>query len=163
VPGAVTYREPRVAEAINERFVRVQVNLSEETAQPIVERYRQVWSPDLRVLGSDGFELYRWNGFLPPFEFLPQLLVAEAQACLRRRQAAGAAAFYEDVLRHFPTSGVAPEAQYLPGRLEVQDELPGQRPARRLAPAEAEVCKRVGTARAGAMTPGTAEANGRLM
>jgi hypothetical protein len=108
----VTYREASIAKAINERFVPVQVNVSEEAAKPIVKRYRQVWTPDLRVLGSDGFELYRWNGFLPPFEFLPQLLISQAQACLRMHDEAGAAATYEEVLRRFPTSRVAPEAQY---------------------------------------------------
>src|SRR4051794_6732031 len=110
--GAVTYPEPAVADAISQRFVPIQVNAIDESSRPLVERFRQFWTPDLRILTSDGFELYRWNGYLPPFEFLPQLLAAQAHACLRMNDEPGAATVYEDLLRRFPTSEVAPEAQY---------------------------------------------------
>jgi hypothetical protein len=110
--GAVTYQEPAVADTISQRFVPVHVNALEESSKPLVERFRQIWTPDLRILGSDGFEFYRWNGYLPPYEFLPQLLVGQAQSCLRMHDEPGAAAVYEDVLRRFPTSEFAPEAQY---------------------------------------------------
>jgi hypothetical protein len=108
----VTYPEPAVAKTINERFVPVQVNTQEESAKPIIERFRQIWTPDLRVLGPDGFEYYRWNGYLPPFEFMPQLLVGQAQALLRQNALSSAAAIYEEVVQRFPTSEVAPEAWY---------------------------------------------------
>ena len=113
--GAVTYREPTVADTINERFAPVQVNTQEESARPVIERYRQAWTPDLRVLAPDGYELYRWNGYLPPFEFVPQLLVGQAQALLRLGDLDRAASVYEAVLRRFPTSAVAAEAQYYLG------------------------------------------------
>jgi TolA-binding protein len=113
--GAVTYRESSVADTINERFVPVQVNTLEESAQPVIGRYRQAWTPDVRVLAPDGYELYRWNGYLPPFEFVPQLLAAQAQALLRMGDLDRAAGVYEEVLRRFPTSAVAAEAQYYRG------------------------------------------------
>ena len=78
----------------------------------MVECFQQAWTPDLRILSPQGVELYHWNGYLPPFEFLPQLLVAQAQACLRRQDPGSAAEVYRDVLERFPTSAVAPEAQY---------------------------------------------------
>jgi TolA-binding protein len=108
----VTYSEPAVADEINQRFVPVQVNTQEGAAKPLIERYRQTWTPDLRLLAPDGFELYRWNGYLPPFELLPQLLVAQAHGLLRLDDLARAAAVYAEVLQRFPTSAVAPEAQY---------------------------------------------------
>jgi TolA-binding protein len=108
----VTYSEPAVIQAIEQRFIPIQVNTTLDSSKPTVEKFRQAWTPDLRVLATDGFELYRWNGYLPPFEFLPQLLVAQAQAYLRSKDEASAAAIYDDVLRRFPTSAVAPEAQY---------------------------------------------------
>ena len=110
--GAVTYRERAVADTINERFAPVQVNTQKESAQPVIERYRQAWTPDVRVLAPDGYELYRWNGYLPPFGFVPQLLAAQAQALLRMGDLDRAAGVYEEVLRRFPTSAVAAEAQY---------------------------------------------------
>jgi TolA-binding protein len=108
----VTYSEPLVAETIKARFVPVQINTQEEAARSMVECFQQVWTPDLRVASPQGIDLYHWNGYLPPFEFLPQLLVAQAQACLRLQDPGGAAAVFEEVLRRFPTSAVAPEAQY---------------------------------------------------
>jgi hypothetical protein len=109
--GAVTYRERTVADTINERFAPVQVNTQEEAAQPVIERYRQTWTPDVRVLAPDGYELYRWNGYLPPFEYVAQLLAAQAQALLRMGDLDRAAGVYEEVLWRFPTSAVAAEAQ----------------------------------------------------
>ena len=110
--GAVTYPEPSVADAISERFVPLQVNVLDEASRPLIERFRQFWTPDLRILAADAFELYRWNGYLPPYEFLPQLLVGQAHARLRMADEPGAAAVYDDVLRRFPTCELAPEAQY---------------------------------------------------
>lgn len=108
----VTFPEPAVAGTINNSYVPLQINTKESAAKPIVERYRQVWTPDVRVLDADGFEYYRWNGFLPPFEFLPQLLVAEAHARLRQKNVKAAAEIYNDVIERFPTSCAAPEAAY---------------------------------------------------
>src|SRR6266849_5291961 len=110
--STVTYSEPAVATTIDRCFVPVQIDVTQDASKPLVERFRQVWTPDLRVLASDGFELDHWNGYLPPFEFLPQLLVGLAHARLRSHDEPGAAAIYHDVLQRFPTSYVAPEAQY---------------------------------------------------
>ena len=108
----VTYPDPAVATTINQHLVPLQINTQQEAGTPVIERYRQIWTPDIRILGADGFEYYRWNGYLPPFEFLPQLLVAEAQAYLRLNQLQQGAALYAEVLRRFPTGVVASEAQY---------------------------------------------------
>lgn len=110
--SAVTYSETAVDDAIDQRFVPLQINVTESSARPTLERFHQFWTPDLRVLGGDGYEYDRWNGYLPPFEFLPRMLVAEARAYLAKQDNARAAPIYEDVLRRFPTSEVAPEAQY---------------------------------------------------
>ena len=110
--GAVTYPEPAVVEAVNTRFVPLQIDVTRDDAKPLIDRFREAWTPDVRVLGPDGFDYYRWNGYLPPFEFLPQLLVAQAHTCLRMNDPVGAASICDDVLHRFPTSAVAPEAAY---------------------------------------------------
>lgn len=101
-----------VADTISTHFVPLQVDTQEEESRSMVECFQQAWTPDLRILSSQGVELYHWNGYLPPFEFLPQLLVAQAQARLRLQDPGSAAAVYRNVLERFPTSAVAPEAQY---------------------------------------------------
>jgi hypothetical protein len=110
--GAVTYPEEMVASAITKHFVGCQVNTQEQRYKKVVEDYRQVWTPDLRLLDPEGFDLYHWNGYLPPAEFVAQLGVAQGHAYLRLHQEQQAAAAFEEVLRRFPTCWVAPEAQY---------------------------------------------------
>ncbi|MBV8298840.1 MAG: tetratricopeptide repeat protein, partial [Candidatus Eremiobacteraeota bacterium] len=111
----MTYPEVPVREAIERLTIPFQLDNTVESNQPVLDRYRHVWTPDLRVLDADGTELYRWNGYLPPGEFVPQLIVAVAHARLRRKEYDRAKALYEEVLRRFPTALVAAEAQYYAG------------------------------------------------
>jgi hypothetical protein len=108
----VTYPEAEVAATITERFVPCQVNVQAEEAKSLLQRFHQAWTPDIRLLALDRSELYAWQGYLPPFEFLAQLLAGEGNARLRLAELSSAAAVYEELLRRFPTSAVAPEAQY---------------------------------------------------
>jgi hypothetical protein len=108
----VTYSDAQVIDTINARFVPMQINTQEAASLPMVQRFYQVWTPDLRVVSPEGIDLAHWNGYLPPAEFLPQLLVAQAQTLLRLHDEPRAATFYREVLERFPTSAVAPEAQY---------------------------------------------------
>ncbi len=108
----MTYPQTFVQDIINEYCVPIQINNSLDDNKPIVERFRHVWTPDLRILDDSGYELYRWNGYLPPAEFAAQVLAALGHARLRLRQFEAAEAHYADLLRRFPTAFVAPEAQY---------------------------------------------------
>jgi hypothetical protein len=111
----VTYPEIPVREAIERLTVPFQLDNTVESNQPVLDRYRHVWTPDLRILDLDGTELYRWAGYLPPAEFAPQLIVAVAHGRLRRKEYDKAKALYEEVIRRFPTALVAAEAQYFAG------------------------------------------------
>ena len=108
----MTYPEPEVAATVSGRFVPCQVDVHAEEAQALIQRYHQTWTPDIRLLAPDGSELYAWQGYLPPFEFLAQLLAGEGNARLRMAELPRAMAAYEEVLRRFPTSAVAAESQY---------------------------------------------------
>ena len=111
----MTYPEVPVREAIERLTVPIQIDNTVEANQLVLDRYRHVWTPDLRVLDVDGTELYRWNGYLPPFEFAAQLIAAVAHARLRRKEFDKARPLYEEVVRRFPTALVAAEAQYYAG------------------------------------------------
>jgi len=111
----VSYPEVPVREAIERLTVPFQIDNTVDANQPVLDRYRHVWTPDLRVLDIDGTELYRWNGYLPPYEFAPQLIAAVAHARLRRKEYDLAKTLYEEVVRRFPTSLVTAEAQYFVG------------------------------------------------
>ena len=111
----MSYPEVPVREAIERLTVPFQLDNTADANQPVLDRYRHVWTPDLRVLDVDGTELYRWGGYLPPAEFAPQLIAAVAHARLRRKEYDQAKALYEEVLRRFPTALVAAEARYFLG------------------------------------------------
>ena len=111
----MSYPEVPVREAIERLTVPFQIDNTVDANQPVLDRYRHVWTPDLRVLDADGTELYRWNGYLPPFEFAAQLIAAVAHARLRRKEFDKARPLYEEVVRRFPTALVAAEAQYYAG------------------------------------------------
>jgi hypothetical protein len=79
---------------------------------PLVERFRQVWTPDTRILGPDQFEYDAWQGYWPPFEYAARLLLGRARALGRQYREQDAELAYDEVLRRFPTSYSAPEAAY---------------------------------------------------
>jgi ribosome modulation factor len=108
----VSYREAAVVATISENFVPVQIDTTEEASAPLVERFRQIWTPDLRVLDPDGFEYDAWQGYWPPAEFIARLLLGRGRALARQHREQEAEAVYGEVLRRFPRSYVAPEAAY---------------------------------------------------
>ncbi len=101
-------REPELHDAARQR----QGAPGDDETAAAVAKFRQVWTPDLRILDDDGTELYRWNGYLAPNEFLAQLLAGRAHDFLRSGHDAAASDAYQDILKRFPTSFVAPEAAY---------------------------------------------------
>jgi hypothetical protein len=111
----VTYPEELVQSAISGWFVPCAVNVKDEAMRDVVERFHHAWTPDFRVVDGEGNDLYRWNGFLPPAEFVPQLLMAGGYARLALWEPDRAVEMLQAVLRRFPTSGVAPEANYYLG------------------------------------------------
>jgi Tetratricopeptide repeat len=90
----------------------VQVDTTDEANAPLVERFRQMWTPDMRVLGPDGFEYDAWQGYWPPAELTARLLLGRARALARQNRNQDAETVYGEVLRRFPRSYAAPEAAY---------------------------------------------------
>jgi hypothetical protein len=90
----------------------MQIDTTDEANASLVKRFRQIWTPDLRVLDPDGFEYDGWQGYWPPTEFAARLLLGRARGLARQNRDEVAEAAYEEVLRRFPNSYVAPEAAY---------------------------------------------------
>ncbi|MBK7860507.1 MAG: thioredoxin domain-containing protein [Archangiaceae bacterium] len=66
-----TYRDPRVLEALEKRFVAVKVDID---ARPdLAERYGEWGWPATIVLSPDAQELGKFRGYLPPERLLEQL------------------------------------------------------------------------------------------
>jgi hypothetical protein len=111
----VTYPHALVVEAIVAHAVPVQFDNSKAENNRFLHSIHHIWTPDIRILYHDGFELYRWEGFLPPPEFAARTLCGFGLAYLRLKRFDRAEAVYLDVLQHFSTTYAAPEAQYYLG------------------------------------------------
>jgi tetratricopeptide (TPR) repeat protein len=111
----VTYPQSLVAEAIAQYSVPVQIDNSKSENNQLLHRFHHIWTPDVRVLYHDGSELYRWDGYLPPDEYVARFECAVGMAYLRLKRYDDAEKAYVDVLRRFSTSYAAPEAQYYLG------------------------------------------------
>ena len=111
----MTYPQPPVVETILAHGVPVQFDNSNAENNRFLHSIHHIWTPDIRILNHDGYELYRWDGFLPPAEFMARVLCGYGLAYLRLKRFDRAEAVYVDVLKRFSTTYAAPEAQYYLG------------------------------------------------
>jgi tetratricopeptide (TPR) repeat protein len=111
----VTYPQPSVSQAIITYAIPVQVDNTKPENNHLLHSIHHIWTPDIRILNHDGYELYRWDGYLPPSEFIARLKCAIGMAYLRLKRFDDAEKCYIDVLRRFSTSYAAPEALYYLG------------------------------------------------
>ncbi len=111
----MTYPQQAVVETILAHAVPIQIDNSKAENNRFLHSIHHIWTPDIRILYHDGFELYRWDGFLPPAEFAARALCGFGLAYLRLKRFDQAEAVYVDALRRFSTTYAAPEAQYYLG------------------------------------------------
>jgi hypothetical protein len=120
-----------VVDAILSHGVPVQIDNSKSENNVFLHSIHHIWTPDVRILNHDGYELYRFDGFLPPPEFAARTMTGYGMAYLRLKRFDQAESCYVDVLRKFSTAYAAPEAQYYLGVTRYRkdhnsDELPKQ-------------------------------------
>lgn len=111
----MTYPSTTVIETIVQYAIPVQFDNSNSENNALLHRVHHIWTPDTRVLTHDGYEMYRWDGYLPPAEYAARALCGFAMAYLRGKRYDDAERIYVDVLKRFSTSYAAPEAQYYLG------------------------------------------------
>ena len=108
--GAVTYPDATVIDYINKNFIPLQVNV--QSGSDLLGKYRAFWTPTIIILDSQGTEYYRFNGFLPPDEFIPQLQFGLGFMSLEKQDYKVASSQFKALVDKYPKSDIAPEAQY---------------------------------------------------
>ena len=78
-------------------------------------RFHVDWTPTVLILDPEGNERHRIEGFLPNDDFLAQLHLGVAQVAFKAGKFEQAAEHYDRVVRDFPGTDAAPEAQYWAG------------------------------------------------
>ena len=109
----MTYPEPAVRAAVEERFVPLRLDLFADRA--VVRPLIVIWTPTLLVADLRGTVHYRSLNFLPPADFLDMLVIGEANALLRWREYDRAIALLAAVPARNPDGPLAPEAIYWRG------------------------------------------------
>lgn len=78
-------------------------------------RFEVSWTPTVLVMDSAGKERYRIEGYLPKMDFRAELEFALARLMFDAKKWSGAEKQYGSVIERYPTSAVAPAAQYWAG------------------------------------------------
>jgi TolA-binding protein len=102
-----------VTSFIEEHFLPVKIHIKENHAA--FERFGAQWTPTVIVADSDGTERYRFEGYLPPEDFLSQLELGLAKTAFAKNRFDEAERWFRDIVARFPDSDTAPEALYWAG------------------------------------------------
>ncbi|MBI2470378.1 MAG: thioredoxin family protein [Planctomycetes bacterium] len=114
----MTYPNQGVVDYIGKNFIPVRFNA--QTNPEVKSKYRILWAPTIIILDSTGTEYYRFNGFLPHDEFIPQLEFGLGKMALEKQDITTAHAQMRLVVEKYPKSDIAPEAQYWAGVIAYQ-------------------------------------------
>lgn len=81
----------------------------------LCRKWRIPWTPTFLFLDGDGVEHHRFLGYLPPDEFLAQILFAGAREAFSKGRYDDALRRYGAIVERFPQSDAAPESLYWTG------------------------------------------------
>ena len=109
--------DERVVRLVTENFFPARVHVKEQAAdfQRFGERYGAQWTPTVLMLDPDGAERHRIEGFLPSEEFLAQITLGLGHLAFHAKQFPDAERRFRDLIKSFPATDAAPEAQYWAG------------------------------------------------
>jgi hypothetical protein len=104
------YPEPRVEGLIRDNLIPVRIKIRENPAP--MERFNVQWTPTVLLLGPDGKEHHRIEGFLETEDFLAQLILGLGHIARAEQEWDRAEKNYREILERLPSTDAAAEAQY---------------------------------------------------
>jgi TolA-binding protein len=111
------YTDPEIVRLVTNRFVPVRMHVKEnaEDYKRLGGMFDAQWTPTTLIVDGTSKERHRVEGFLPRNDFGSQLELGLAKAAFGRGALGEAEQAFEDVLRKYPDTDAAPEAQYWAG------------------------------------------------
>ena len=94
-------------------FIPIQVDFNKNKA--LVKRFGVKWTPSIIILDGDGSEHHRFVGFLPPEDFIAQLILGKGKVQFNQDRFEQAMQCFQEILVRYPKADAAPEAQYYLG------------------------------------------------
>lgn len=77
-----------------------------------MKRYAVKWTPSIIILDADGNEHHRFVGYLPPDDFIAQIILGKGKVEFNQDRFDQSVQCFQEVLTRFPKTDAAPEAQY---------------------------------------------------
>ena len=107
------YPDPAVEKYLTANFLPVKIDVRQRP--DLMKRFGALWTPTLVFLDPAGTERYRFEGYLPPPDFLGHLMLGRGQVAFALNDWREAEKGFQGVLDHDPDSEIAPEALYWRG------------------------------------------------
>ena len=111
--AAVTYPDPNVCFSVENNFIPLQIDFNKNKA--LVKRYAVKWTPTVIILDSDGDEHHRFVGYLPPEDFIGQIILGKGKVEFDLDRFEQAMQCFQEILVRYSKADAAPEAQYYLG------------------------------------------------
>ena len=81
----------------------------------MAKRFSVKWTPTIIIFDKDVSEHHRFIGFLPPDDFIGQLILGKGKAEFDLDHFEQAVQSFREILVRYPRADAAPEAQYFLG------------------------------------------------
>jgi len=98
---------------VENSFIPLQIDFNKNKA--LVNRFGIKWTPTIVILDADGDEHHRFIGFLPPEDFIAQIIIGKGKADFNLDYLERAIQCFQEILVRYPKTDAAPEAQYFLG------------------------------------------------
>jgi tetratricopeptide (TPR) repeat protein len=95
---------------VEKNFVPIQIDFNKN--KTMVKRYGVKWTPTIIILDADGDEHHRFIGFLPPEDFIAQIILGKGKVEFNLDHFEQAIQCFQEILVRYPKADAAPEAQY---------------------------------------------------
>ncbi len=115
--GTVTYPNTEVIAFVTEHFVPVKFNAKEHNPdfKEALGPGKLLWAPLFIFLDYRGSELRRYNGYLPPDEFLAELRLVLGLSAMTHSKYQDALDWWMGTAERYPETNAAPEALFWAG------------------------------------------------
>lgn len=117
-----TLNDEKVIHMIERETAPVLINTVENTR--LAKEHRVDWTPAFILIDERGVELERWVGYLPPKDFMAQLLLSKGLADFHLERLDDAIEDFNEIVEDFVDSDLVPEAEYFLGA--ANQKLTGQ-------------------------------------
>ena len=108
-----TLTNDRVIDIISREAVALKFNVEE--FKDLATEHRIDWTPTFILADEMGRELERWVGYLPPQEFIEQMILSKGLAAFHLERLEEAVSEFEELVADYPGSKYVPEAEYYLG------------------------------------------------